>query len=157
MALATVGLLAGLGLSVYSAIKQGQAQKKSLQLQQEQADLANKRANLQAARSRRQAIREAIMARGASVNAAAGQGALDTSGFSGGVAQVQGTGLGNVGAINQTQNIGNRMYQLGQGITSANMQYSNAQTLGYIGSGLTSLTNSYISNRQTIDKITATT
>jgi hypothetical protein len=102
--------------------------------------------NLEADRSRRQTIREAIVARSTALANATQQGAQESSGLEGGIAQVTGQMNQNILAVNQNQQIGNRIFD-------ANMEYSRGQSLSNLGGSLQGLSGQITNNMPALTRI----
>lgn len=127
----TTGMLAGIsiatgvvgtGLKVMGDMKIAAASKKA-------EDARQRQMNLESDRQRRQVIREASMARATAQANATEQGASQTSGLQGGLAQVTGEQNRNVQAVNQSEELGNKIF-------SANRQMASAQSLGAFGNSI---------------------
>lgn len=110
--------------------------------------------NLEAERARRQSIREAIVARSLAVSNATSQGAQDSSGLAGGLAQVTGTEGRNIQGINQNQEIGsdifdqNKLIAQGQGISSLGSSLSGFGSQINQFQGPISRVGNYLTNQQ---------
>jgi len=131
----------GTVVGMVGQFKQAKAAKKAEALRQRQM-------NLEATRKKRELVREGIVARANATNAATAQGAGESSGLAGGIAQVTGQQNRNVLATNQDQQIGN-------GIFKANSQYADAGMLVSLGSGIQSLGSSIGSNWGGMKRMTA--
>jgi len=158
-AISTIIAGVGLALAAGSAYvnyensrKQASLASQSLGLQRRQQELENRRANLAANRQRRQLIRQSLTQRANALTAAAGQGALDSSGLYGGLAQVSGQTNTNIMGTNLGQDIGNQLYSLGGAITNVNQQAASAAGNAVTAQGLMSLGGGLIDNSGTIGK-----
>ena len=133
--MAAAGLIlgaVGLGLQVYGQIQQTKA------LKAEEAQ-RKKQMNLDALRQRRDIARNAAMARATALASANAQGAAGGSGIQGGFGKIAGRAGNQTGAVNQNQEIGNKIFD-------AKQKYYNASVFTDIGSGLFSLGGSLINN-----------
>lgn len=155
-------LIAGIGIAAslastavgfMGAQKQAKAQKQQMRLQMQQNEERRKQMNLEATRRRRAAIREAQMARSTALATAQSQGAQMSTGLLGGYASITGASASNQKGINQTQEIGNNIFDLENQITSAKMKEVSAGTLGYAAQGISSVGNMLTSNAGTIARI----
>ncbi len=118
-AIAAITTAVGTGVATVGTIKQAEGAKKAESLRKRQMDL-------QVARERRQSIRQAIAARATALSNATAQGAGEGSGVQGGMAQVSNQLNQNIQGLNQSQDIGNKMF-------SANRTISQGQTMASIG------------------------
>lgn len=152
-----VGALAigGAGLAMnYSGQQSAKAaQEKSLQLQQQEDQQRQQAMNLDSTRRKREMIRQSIAARSQALSAATNQGAAQGSGLPGGYGGISGrTGVNELG-VNQNEEIGNNIFGLKRGITSANMDLAEAQSTSALGAGMTSLGGAALNNIGQITRI----
>ena len=140
---ATTLAIVGLAGSVVSGVAQMSAQRKAARASQRAAQEQQRAQQAQYRRSQRQAIRRAQVARARAMATAAGAGALQTSGASGGIGSISsqlGSGLG-YGTMQAgiSQNISN--YQ-----TQSARYSSRAQMWGDVGSAFGSVASLGIQN-----------
>ena len=129
----------GTAVGVYSGFQQAEAQKRAENLRERQM-------NLDAQRRKRETLREAIVARSQALATGTAQGAQSGSALAGGMAQI--TGRANLSNRDTRQN-----QQIGAGIFQANRDAASAQTLGYLGQGLTSFGGMMMNNAGTISRV----
>lgn len=118
-AIAAITTAVGTGVATVGTIKQARGAEAAEALRKRQMDL-------QVARDRRQAIRQATVARATALSNATAQGAGEGSGIQGGTAQIANQLNQNIQGLNQSQDIGNKMF-------SANRQISRGATMSSIG------------------------
>lgn len=136
----------GIGLTILGTGAQVAGSMQATRASKRAEDLRERQMNLDAARQRRQIIRESIMARSTSVSNATSQGAQDSSGLSGAIAQVSGDRARGIQYTGQSQSIG-------AGIFQANRQIAGGQGLSSIGSGISSLGSMFMSNAPTLSRL----
>lgn len=124
-AIAPVLTVVGTVTSAFGQFKQYAASKRQEALRQRQMEL-------EANRQRREQIRKATVARAKATASAYNQGAGDSSGLSGGLAQITSQANRNIQGINQDE-------EIGRGIFKTNQQIAGAQFIQSIGSGISSL------------------
>lgn len=124
-AIAPVLTVLGTGVSMFGQFKEAKASKKQEALRQRQMEL-------EATRQRREQVRRATVARAQATANAYNQGSGDSSGLSGGLAQITSQANRNILGINQDEQIGNQVFKTNQQIASARFIQS-------VGSGVSSL------------------
>lgn len=114
-----------IGAGIVGTVLQIKGQATAAAASKKAEDARKRQMNLEADRMRRQAIREAIVARATALSNATTQGAQDSSGLAGGIAQVTGQEGRNILGINQNQEIGNIIFdqnaKMAQGNSLANL------------------------------------
>lgn len=158
--IAVAGLaVAGAGAAVsYGAAKQNAAaQTAALDAQKQSEALRQQQMNLDATRRKREIIRQSVAARSAAVAQTTAQGASGAGGSSlpgavGSIAGRQGVGFE---GIDQNQQIGNSIFAAHQAQLTAYQSAANAQSVGALGAGITSLGGAFISNAGTFGKVGA--
>ncbi len=133
----------GLGLAAIGTGVQFIAQRKQAKAGRKAAKESQRAAALEASRARRRVIREARIARGATLNVAGQTGAGESSGLAGGLSGLASQAGANLGFSGQTEAIG-------RNITKFGIQASKAASLGAIGGGIASLGGALFSNRKAI-------
>lgn len=123
----------GVGLAGYGAYQQFQGQKAATAASVNAENLRKKQMNLEAERQRRQAIREGVVSRGQAVNNAANQGAEQSSALQGGVAQTTAQAATNITSINQSETIGNAIFDANADLAKAQGQIAMGQSFGDAG------------------------
>lgn len=96
-------------------------------------------------RTRRKQIRERRIKTAQALNFGGNTGSLESSGLAGGVASLNSQFASNSGFLSQQSGINSQ-------IGAANQQFSDAQSLGNIGSGLTGFGTTIASNAKTIGR-----
>lgn len=156
--IAVAGLgIAGAGLAVsYSAAKQNaQANQAALQAQQEVEKQRQLQMNLDASRRKREIIRQSIAARSAALATTTAQGAAGVGGSSlqGAYGSIGGRTGVNYNGVDQNQQIGNSIFASHQAQLGAYQRAADAQSLGALGSGLSSLGGALVTNAGTFGKV----
>ena len=103
--------------------------------------------NLEAMRQKRSLLRQAMLERSKIVASAESAGIGGSSPVSGSLGSTASITAGNVGAVNQNQQIGNEIF-------AANYQRINAQSAANAWSGFSSLASSLFSNIGTLSRVT---
>lgn len=152
MALATSTIIAGIGLAVgiASAGVSAYGTMQASEASQDAENLREKQMNLEATRKRREIIRQMILnqAIGKSNAANAGVSVTGDSSVAGAVAQQTNTAAQNTLAVNQSQTIG-------QGIFDANSRVAGAQAVSAWGQAGQNIGSSIIQNSKTISRVGA--
>lgn len=138
---AATGLI-GTGISAVGAMQQAEAARDAERLRQTQM-------TLEAQRSRREVVRRAIAARAVVANQAGAQGLGQSSGALGGQSQAVAQGASNVQAINQGEQLGNRMFDI-------NRRYSSGQTLASIGGTIQDIGTTFAKNSDVFSRVWGT-
>lgn len=145
-------IIAGIGLAIGAggAFLNFQADKKAAKESKKAEKLREQQMNLDAMRKRREVIRQMIVAKATGASNAAVQGVSGgDSAVVGGQAQAVATAARNTSAINQSQSIG-------QGIFDANAGIAAAQRTGAWGQAFQSVGGGLIENSETISRVGAT-
>jgi hypothetical protein len=129
----------GTGVQVMGAMKAAKAAEKA-------EDLRERQMNLDAMRQKRKIIREAIMQKSIATANATAQGAQDSSGLKGGIAQVTQDAGTQMSYTNKSQEIGSSLFD-------ANREQTQGQSMSSFGSGLSSLGGTLVQNSQTISRL----
>lgn len=140
--IAAAGLAAGAAGTAIQVAGSRKAQKgaeRAERIREAQANIENQRSN-------RNIIRQTIAARATALSNATGQGAQDSSGLAGGLAQI--SGQGGSAILANEQNMG-----LGAGMFAANRMISQGNSMSSFGSGLSSLGNGLVNNSETIGRL----
>lgn len=156
--IAVAGLaVAGTGAAVsYSAAKsQATANSQALDAQKQTEALRQQQMNLDATRRKREIIRASVAARSSAVAQTTAQGAAGVGGSSlagavGSIAGRQGVGFG---GVDQNQQIGNSIFAAHQAQLTAYQSAANAQSVGAIGAGMSSLGGALLTNAGTFGKV----
>ena len=126
--------IVGVGISAYSAYKQGEANEDAQEAQQRAEAVKSRMVSADAAKARLQQVREARI-RNAQVTAAgsnAGMG-VSSSGIAGAVGSITTQAAGNIGAINQKQSFADQLSYYNQQTADASAKAANAQQWGQVG------------------------
>lgn len=123
----------GLGLGAVGAYQQYQGQQAATTASVRSENLRKRQMNLEAERQRRQAIRESIIARGTATSNAATQGASESSGLAGGQAQTTAQAATSITSINQSETIGNSIFDANADLARAQGQIAMGQGFGDAG------------------------
>lgn len=146
VSIATAGLAlsaAGTATGLVSGLQQKRISRKREALRRRQLQL-------QMQRERRNEIRQSMLARGRGLNqaaAASGGGVTGSSIFNGISANTTGIAAGNIGQLNQSEELSNQMFRL-------NEQQASNQQLGQLGGGLSTLGNTMMGNAVTLGRMT---
>ena len=136
----------GIGLGAVGTVVQMKAQASAAKAAEKAEKLRERQMNLDAQRQKRKIIRESIMQRSIAVANATNQGAGDSSGLEGGIAQVTGEAASGLAYTGKSQ-------QIGAGIFQANADAAKAQGRAAFGSGLSSLGGAIVDNAGTINRL----
>lgn len=128
--------IAGVGLSVYSTIKQSQAQKQIAEAQKRSEALQQSAMQLDNRRRRIEAIRQGQRARAQAVAAATNQGAAYGSGLQGGLAQITGAQNTQLQGLSESLQLGQQNFANNATLTDARASANEAQSFGSLGGAL---------------------
>lgn len=155
-------IIAGIGLAVsaigtagglYASQQQAQGQKKALAAQAEAERQRQIAMNLDAQRKKREIARQAQVARAQALATTTSQGASQGSGLEGAYGAISGqTGVNQLG-VSQNQQIGNNIFAANRALGAANGDIADAQSMGHMFEGLSSLGNGLVKNSGQIGKI----
>ena len=148
MPFATATIIAAAGLAVGAAgtVTNMIGQSEAADAQKKEQNTRELQMNLDASRNRRDIARRALMARSTALSNATNQGAQDSSGLSGGQAQVFGQAGMAMGANVQNQQLGQNMFRYAGEATDA-------QSMASMGQGISSAGNSIISNKDMLGRV----
>lgn len=138
-AIAPVLTVVGTLTSAFGQFKQAAASER-------QDNLRRRQMELEANRQRREQIRKATVARAQATASATNQGAGDSSGIQGGLAQITSQANRNIQGINQDE-------EIGRGIFKTNAQIASAQMIQNIGGGISSLGGAVAKAGPTFEKL----
>lgn len=137
--LGIAGSLVGAGVQYHGTVQTAEASKRAEAIRLQQL-------NLESERQRRQALREAGVARGLALSNATNQGAQQSSGLEGGIAQVTGQANSNIRTVNQSQDLGQQMFQ-------AHEQMAQGQETSAFGSAISGVSNTFLQNMPSITRV----
>jgi hypothetical protein len=140
--------LAGVGAatSIFGAISGNSANQAALEAQQRAEAIRQQAAAADQERKRRQAIRQGIIQRSQALSREVAQGANESSAAPGASGQISQETSFNIAGINQAAYFGTALYGANQDLLAARSAQANADTIGNIGKGLSSLGGATISN-----------
>lgn len=155
-------IIAGIGVAAsvagtvggfYASQQQASAQKKALAAQAEAERQRQIAMNLDAQRKKREIARQAQAARAQALAVTNAQGASQGSGLEGAYGAISGqTGVNALG-VSQNQEIGNNIFAANRAVGAAQMDAADAQGMGAMFSGISSLGGALVKNSGTIGKI----
>ncbi len=156
-ALTSIGIalsVAGTAVSVIGAFGQARAAKQQAEAFEKAENAREAQMKLDAQRRRREVIRQTLAARSLALSNATAQGAAQGSGLAGGMAQATATGAQEIRSVNQSEQLGGRIF-------SANRQGARAQareafwgSVGSFGGGLSSLGGMTLQNQDLFRRVT---
>lgn len=154
IALASVAVAgAGVAMSMKAASANQEAQNTIISNQKAEQAAQTQQMNLDAMRRKREIVRQSLAARANSLATTTNQGASLGSGLAGAYGGISGRTGTNYLGTNQNQELGAEIGQAKLGILGGYQQAAAAQTMGAIGSGLTSLGGAALKNIGMIDKL----
>lgn len=147
MALATTTAIAaiGVGASIAGGAVQYQGQRVAAKASRAAEKLRETQMNLEADRERRTTLRQAQVARSVALSNATAQGAGESSGLEGGMAQVAGQMNTNLQSINQSQ-------QIGAGLFKTGAQEARGKSIAAFGGALSQFGDQWNANLPTITR-----
>lgn len=105
-----------------------------------------KQMELEARRQRREQARKAQVSRAKATASATNQGAGQTSALLGGLAQIQNEASRNIVAINQDEEIGNKIF-------AANAKFAMGGLISNLGTGISNLGGAFADGAQTLTRL----
>ncbi len=129
----------GMLSSIFGSNEANEANQEISRLQKEQNAVRKTAMEVSARRQQIENLRNTQLQRSMSLNSATAQGAQFGTGLSGGMAQVQSTGMWNSVGINQSLLAGRQMFGLDDQINTQKAKLSEAQTQMSTGQGISSL------------------
>lgn len=145
--------VAGTATSIYSVSQQNKYNQQALESQQKIEDQRRQAMELDARRKNLEIIRNMNRARSIALSNSVASGTQGGSGLQGGYGQISGEGNNQLLSVNQNLDIGRNIFGLNADITAARSGAADASTLGTIGGGLTSLSNSLLNSYGTFNRI----
>lgn len=153
-ALSSILLGVGTAVSVYGAVSSASAQKRMAEEQaaanKQGENVRRQQMELDAGRRRRQAVRESLLARAQAQTVGTAQGASDSSGVAGAMAQATATGLQNQNTATQAEILGGRIFDVNARFADATLRGQQAMATG---SMISSLGGAIASNAQTFGRL----
>lgn len=158
VAAAGVGIAAAGAVTNFAAAKQQKAANaQSIAAQQQAEAIRQKAMEVDANRRRRQLVREGIIARSQALATTTSAGANQSSGLFGAIGQISGRTAWGVSGINASESTGSQLFAANQDLLRAKLSMGNAQSLGQVGSGLTSLGGAMVNSYGAMDRIFGST
>lgn len=144
----------GTATSTYSAVKQAEATKQQIGIQQQIEAQRKQQMELQAHRQQLETVRQMQRARSQALTSATNQGAIFGSGLQGGYGQIGGATATNQLGISQNLEIGRNIFGLNQQLSQSRIQSAGFQSIGSVGSGLSSLGSNITNSALAFNRLT---
>ncbi len=130
---------AGTATSVYSGVQQQHYQEQAIEAQKKAEAQRQAAMELDARRRQLEVLRNQQRARALALATTTNQGAAQGSGLGGAYGQISGQGTSNMLGISQNLEIGRNIFAANADLSNAREGMAGAQTIGYIGAGMSSL------------------